>query len=41
MHANGRNKYILVLGEGPTQFLDKATLSVEPKYPINFTGPRK
>ena len=28
---------ILILGEGPTQELDDTTLTVEAKYPINFT----
>ena len=30
---------ILVLGEGPTQVLDDATITAEAKYPINFTKP--
>ena len=41
MHDNGRNRYLLVLGEEPTQVLDNATLSLEPKYHINFTEPEK
>ena len=37
VHIDGRNKNILVLGEGPTQRLDNATITAESKYPINFT----
>ena len=37
VHIDGRNKIILVLGEGPTQGLDNATITAEAKYPINFT----
>ena len=37
MHVDSRNKNILVLGEGPTQGLDNATITTEVKYPINFT----
>ena len=37
MHVDNKNKDILVLGEGPTQELDDTTLTVEAKYPINFT----
>ena len=36
-HIEGRNKCILVLGKGPTQSLDNATITAETKYPINFT----
>ena len=36
MHINRRNKNILVLGEGPTQGLENATIAAESKYPINF-----
>ena len=37
------NKYkdILILGEGPTQWLDYTTLTAEAKYPIAFTKTRK
>ena len=35
-HVDGRNKHILVLGEGLTQGLDKAIIITEAKYPINF-----
>ena len=34
---NNNNKDILILGKGPTQGLDDATLTAETKYPINFT----
>ena len=37
VHIDSRNKNILVLGEGPTQGLDNATITVEVKYSINFT----
>ena len=41
MHIDGRNKNILVLGEGPTQGLEDATITAEAKYPINFTESEK
>ena len=41
MHIDNENKDILILGEGPTQELDDATLTAEAKHPINFTQPRK
>ena len=41
VHIDNKNKDILILGEGPTQELDDATLTAEAKYPINFTQPRK
>ena len=34
-------KDILVLTEGPTQRLDNTIITVEAKYPINFTKPGK
>ena len=37
MHIDGRNKNILVLGEGPTQGVDNAAITTEARYPINFT----
>ena len=36
-HVDNKGKYILILGEGPTQELDDTTLTVEAKYPFNFT----
>ena len=36
-HIDGRNKNFLVLGEGPTQGLDNATITAEARSPINFT----
>ena len=39
--VHNKNKDILILGEGPTQGLDDATLTTEGKYPINFTQPTK
>ena len=38
---DNKNKIILILGEGPTQWLDDTTLIAEAKYPINFTQSRK
>ena len=37
VHIDGRNKNILVLGEGLTQGLHNATTTTEAKHPINFT----
>ena len=37
MHIDGRNKNILVFGEGLTQSLENAAITAESKYPINFT----
>ena len=39
MHVDNKNKYILVLGESPTQGLDGTTITAEAKYSINFTTP--
>ena len=36
-HNDNKRKYILILGEGPAQGLDVATLTPEAIYPINFT----
>ena len=41
VHVDDKNKCILILGEGPTQGLDDTTLTVEPKYPINFKKPNQ
>ena len=41
MHIDNKGKYILILGEGPTQGLDNTTLTTETIYPINFTQPNK
>ena len=41
VHIDIKNKDILILGEETTQWLDDTTLTVEAKYPINFTQPRK
>ena len=40
-HIKNKNKYILILGERPTQRLDNTTLTTEAKYLINFTQLRK
>ena len=37
VHIDGRNKNILVLGEGPTRGLDNTTITAEAKCCINFT----
>ena len=36
-----KKKDISIFGEGPTQGLDDTSLTVEAKYPINFTQLRK
>ena len=36
-YFKGYKKYILILGEGPTQGLDDTPLTVEEKYSINFS----
>ena len=41
MHADNKNKHILILGAGPTQGLDDTTSTAEAKYPINFMQPNK
>ena len=41
VHVGDKNKYALVLDEGPTQGLDNTTLTAKSKYPINFTQPNK
>ena len=35
VHANNKNKHILILGKGRTQGLDNTTLTAEAKYSIN------
>ena len=37
VHVDNKKKYILVLGEEPTQGLDGTTLTAEKKYSINST----
>ena len=39
VYIDNKGKYILILGEGPTQGLDDTTLLAEAIYPINFTQP--
>ena len=41
MHVDNKKKDILVFDEGPTQILHDTTMTVEAKYPINFTAPGK
>ena len=37
VHIDNKKNYILILGEGPTQWLDDTTLRTKAEYPINFT----
>ena len=37
VHIDNKNKYILILGEGPKQGLDDTTLTSEAVYFITFT----
>ena len=41
VHIDNKEKYILILGEGPTQGLDDTTSTAEAKYPLDFTQPNK
>ena len=41
VHIDSKKKYILILGEGPTQGLNGTTLTAEKKYSINFTKHKK
>ena len=41
VHIDGRNKNILVLGEGSTQDLEDATITAEVKYPVYCTEQEK
>ena len=41
VHIDNKNKYILIFSERPAQRLDNTTLTVEAKYPTNFTQPKK
>ena len=41
VYIDNKNKDILIFAEEPIQGLDDTTLTVEAKYPINFTQPRK
>ena len=41
VHVDNKKKYILILGEDPTQWLYDTTLTVEKKYLISFTESRK
>ena len=41
VHIDNKNKDIVMLGEGPTQGLDNTALTVEARYPINFTLPNE
>ena len=36
VHIDNKNKYILILGEGPAQGLDDTTSTEWAKYPVNF-----
>ena len=37
VHTDNKGKDVLILGEGPKQGLDGATLTAEAMHPINFT----
>ena len=37
VHANNKNKYILILGKEETKGLDNMTLTAEAEYSINFS----
>ena len=39
VHIDNKEKDILILAKGPTQWLDHTALSPEALYPINFTRP--
>ena len=41
MYVYNKRKYILILGEEPVQGIDDKTLTVEAKYPTNFTKSEK
>ena len=41
VHVDIKKKYILVLGEDPTQRLDGTKLPAGKKYSVNFTVTRK
>ena len=41
VHAGGKVRDILILGDGPIQELNDITLTAEAKYPINFTQSEK
>ena len=41
VHIDSKKKYILILGEGPTQGLNGTTLTAEKKYSIYFTEHNK
>ena len=41
MHANNKNKDILVLGKGQTKGLDNTSLTAEAEYSINFSTSQK
>ena len=41
VHVDNKKKYILILGEGPTQGLDGTVLTAENMYSINLTLSRK
>ena len=36
-HIDNKNKYISILGKGPTKGLDDATLTAKAEYSINFS----
>ena len=41
VRVDNKGKDILIIGEGPTEWLGDTTLIAEAKYPVNFTQSRK
>ena len=41
VHANSKNKNILILGKGQTKGLDNTSLTAEAEYSINFLRSKK
>ena len=41
VRVDSKGKDILIIGEGPTEWLGDTTLIAEAKYPVNFTQSRK
>ena len=41
VQVDNKGKGILILGEGPTPWLDDTKLTEEAKYPVNFTQSAK
>ena len=41
VHIDNKGKYILILGNGPTQGLDDTAFTSEKEFSINFTESRE